>query len=474
MNAPTQASTELSASQQFVDWALQLRCDALSDHVVSHARRLLLDSIGIAVASTGQDFGRRFQNLPRDAVEKGSTALGLPGRFPAERAALINGVLAHGLDFDDTYQPGFVHIGSIVIPTVLAVAEEVGASSDDTVTAIVAGYEFSSRIGEAAPRAFHKYGWHATPLCGAFASALVSGMLMGLSRDDVVTAIGIVGSFASGIQEFLRDGTDTKRLHTGWAAQAGISAARLAQIGFGGPARILEGHYGLYATHLREDDPVDHGAIVAELGERWNVTSLSIKPYPACHLMHAHIDAARRLVAQGAKPSEIVAIRAYIHETGLHVVGEPADAKKRPRTPYGAQFSLPYGVAIGFADADRTVDLTSFSQERLEDPELLRLAGITECLLDEESQVPRYLDGAVEVDLADGRTLHERETINRGSPERPLEDAELEEKFVANVRIAGVPEEASREAATEIFKGTEFVGTVSRLNDLVVATTSQS
>lgn len=463
------SNADRSCTEQFVDWAVGLRYDNLPDDVLLHARRLLLDSLGVALASTAQDFGQRFQNFPRQTSETGATALGIPGAVPAERAALVNGVLTHGIDFDDTYQPGFVHIGTIVIPTALAVAEKEGTTTEETLTAIVAGYELSSRLGEAAPRAFHKYGWHATPLCGAFAAALVASMLQGHSKEQIVTALGIVGSFASGIQEFLRDGTDTKRLHTGWAATAGVNAAQFAKIGFGGPSRILEGHFGLYATHLREGDHFDPTAIYAELGERWNVTALSIKPFPCCHLMHAHIDAARRLAEQGVKPSDIVAIRAYIHETGLHVLGEPIEAKRRPSTPYAGQFSLPYGVGIGFCDADRQVDLTSFSEERLNDQEVLRLASITECLLDEETQVPRYLDGAVEVELRDGRTLFERETINRGSPERQLEDYELEEKFVANAVIAGVSEDAAREASTQILKGTEVVGTVATLNGLLLS-----
>lgn len=471
MNARATADPfEPSRSQRFVEWASALRYQDLPDDVVMHARRLVLDSLGIAVASTSRDFGERFRGLATARGSGGgSTALGLLDQVPADRAALINGTLAHGLDFDDTYQAGFVHIGAIVIPAALAVAEEIGASMEELITAVVIGYEFSSRIGEAAPGQFHKYGWHATPLCGTFAAALTAARLLGFDQEQMVAAVGIAGSFTSGIQEFLRDGSDTKRLHTGWAASAGINAAHLAGIGFEGPAAILEGHYGLYSTHLRPGDTVVPERITDALGERWNVTALSIKPFPCCHLMHAHIDASRRIIGQGVKVDDIVAIKAFAHQTTLHVLAEPLEEKRAPRTPYGAQFSLPYGVAVGLIDADRQIELATFSPERLKDPEVLRLAAMVECVLDPDSRLPQFLDGAVEVTLRDGTVLHEREAINRGSPERPLEDAEVLEKFVGNAALAGIDGSRAREAGTRILEGASFLPLVAELNQASLA-----
>jgi 2-methylcitrate dehydratase PrpD len=470
MSTPAATTTGPTQTQRFVEWAAALRYEDLPDDAIMHARRLLLDSVGIAIASTTRDFGQRFRDLPVAGRNgHGATAMGLEGRVPADRAALINGTLAHGLDFDDTYQAGFVHIGAIVIPAALAVAEEVGASMEELIVAVVIGYEFSSRIGEAAPGQFHKYGWHATPLCGTFAAALTAARLYGFTAEQMVTAVGISGSFTSGIQEFLRDGSDTKRLHTGWAASAGINAAHLARIGFEGPAGILEGHYGLYNTHLRPGDIVMPEKITEGLGERWNVTALSVKPFPCCHLMHAHIDASRRIIGQGVKVEDIVAVKAYAHQTTLHVLAEPLAEKQAPRTPYGAQFSLPYGVAIGLLDADRQIDLATFSPERITDPEVLRLAAMVECVLDPDSRLPKYLDGAVEVTLRDGTVIHERESINRGSPERPLENDEILDKFVGNAMLAGIEESRARAAGTEILKGSEFLPLVSELNMLALA-----
>jgi len=459
-----------SQTERIVDWAMSLTPSALPQDVVHHARRLVLDSVGISVASSAAEFGRRFRRLPRAHTDgPGATALGLEGRMPAERAALVNGTLAHGLDFDDTYQPGIVHIGAVVIPAVVAVADEVGASPEDLGLAVVLGYELASRIGEAAPGQFHKYGWHATPLCGVFAAALSASCLYGSTRDETVAALGIAGSFASGIQEFLREGKDTKRLHTGWAASAGIQAAQLARIGFEGAAGILEGHYGLYATHLRDGDIVLPDRLTEGLGVRWNTTAMSMKPFPCCHLMHAHIDAARRIAQQGIDLDQVVAIRAYGHQTTLHVLAEPLEEKRRPRTSYGAQFSLPYGVAVGLIDAGRSISLATFATERLDDPEIVRLMAMTECVLDEQSQLPRYYDGAVEVHLADGRTLVEREEINRGSPERPLSDDDLLEKFIGNATLAGITTDVARRVGRGILDGADVVALLGGLNAAILA-----
>lgn len=463
MSTPTAPAPSLS--REVAEWAAALAYEDLPHEVVAAARRHVLDALGIALASTAQPYGKRLRDWGGPAVTGGATALGLPGAYPAEQAAMVNGVLVHGLDFDDTYQPGIVHIGAVVIPTALAVAEQEGRSTEELVTAVAVGYELHSRLGEASPGAFHRKGWHATPICGAFAAALVGARLMGHTVEETVAALGIVGSFASGIQEFLRDGTDTKRLHPGWAAQAGVQAARLARVGFEGPAAVWEGHYGLYATHLDEGDLVPE-AITDGLGSRWNILGVSVKPYPCCHLMHAHIDAARHLRADGVEAGDVESVTAHIHAAGLHLLGEPVAVKQRPTTTYGAQFSLPFAVAVGFCDAE--VDVRSFSAERLADPAVLDLAGRVECVVDPESAYPTHFDGALTVRLKDGRTVAFRESVNRGSPSRPLSDAELEAKFLANAALSGIPESAALEAEATIRKGDDLLGAVGWLNELLL------
>lgn len=423
-------------SSVVADFAVRLDPAQIPADVFEAARRHVLDSLGICAAASAQDFGQRFRELALPAPPDGSaTALGLPLPCTAEDAALVNGVLVHGLDFDDTYQPGIVHIGAVVIPTALAVGQANGRSSAEVLAAVVLGYEVASRLAEASPGAFHRTGFHATPICGAFAAAIVAAKLMSLDAQTSRAALGIVGSFAAGIQEFLRDGSDTKRLHPGWAAMSGIRAARFAAIGFGGPQRVWEGHYGLFATHVGLEG-FDGRVVVDGLGSRWNILGVSVKPYPCCHLLHAHVDAAKALRATGVDARRIRRIRAHIHEAGLHLLAEPEGEKRRPSSTYDAQFSLPFAIASAFVDDE--VDLRSFETGRLADAERRRLCDVTECVVDGRSRYPRYFDGAVEVWLDDGSHVEHREDVNRGSPERPLRDDDLRAKFVRNLALAGV------------------------------------
>jgi 2-methylcitrate dehydratase PrpD len=351
-------------------------------------------------------------------------------KFPASvpLAILLNGTLAHGLDFDDTHAASVTHASAVVLPTVLALGESAGLDGRAVVTAAVAGYEAIARLGMAAPAAFHARGWHATSVCGTFAAALAAGVCEGLDRARLTAALGIAGSFASGVMEFLEDGSWTKRLHPGWAGQAGATAAALARAGFPGPATILEGRFGLYRTYVDvEPDPRPFDT----LGTTWETLAVGFKPYPCCHLVHAFLDCALALRERhGLRAEAIEAIECRVAPGELPIVGEPADAKRRPRTAYDAQFSLAFSVAAALADG--RVGLDTYAPERLDDPRILALADRVVCRPDPDSTFPHGFPGWVRVRLTDGRLVEAREPDGRGGPARPLPDTAIVEKFRAN------------------------------------------
>lgn len=434
---------------------------------LAHAvRRQVLDAVGIAAASTAAQAGQRLSQLS-DPPRGVALVLGSEGMTTAREAAFRNGTLIHGLDFDDTYQAGIVHVGAVIIPTVLAVSQEFGSSDREVVAAIAAGYELHSRLGEAAAGKFHLQGFHATPVCGVLAAAAVASALRGLSVRQTVDAIGIAGSFSGGLQQFLDDGADTKRLHPGWAAQGGIAAAELAAAGFDGPTGVIEGRYGVYATHVGLSS-LKSSILVDDLGSTWNVTRMAVKPYPCCHLLHACIDAARLLKAEHQfRSQDVVSIVASVSETGMKILTEPRAEKVRPTTSYSAQFSLPFAVAAALTDSD--VTLESFSIDRIQDPELHRLAELVECRLDADSEYPKYFDGSVEIVLNDGRILRHREKINRGSVERPLTDRELVQKFVNNMAYGGAnPKSAESLAGGLLFSNRGVLRFAQEVNEHIV------
>src|SRR5262245_9474660 len=220
--------TNVSAARRLARFIRGLSLGAIPPVVVDRATLLALDTLGSCLASSTMDFGRA---VTATAAGLGggpeSTILGTSTRVGAPNALLANGTLAHGLDFDDTREDAIVHTGCVAVTTALAVAAAVNASGAAALEALIGGVEVMCRVGLTVPGKFHARSFHPTSLTGSFAAAAVAGKLYGLGEDELVHAFGICGSQASGIIEYLADGSWTKRLHPGWAAHAGVIAARL-------------------------------------------------------------------------------------------------------------------------------------------------------------------------------------------------------------------------------------------------------
>jgi 2-methylcitrate dehydratase PrpD len=308
--------------------------------------------------------------------------------------------------------------------------------------AYVLGVEIAARLGAVAKGAFHQVGFHPTGLIGAFACTLAAGRLMGLGEKQLVMAQGLTLSAGSGSLEFLEDGAWNKRFHPGWAANAGITAAALAQQGFVGAKRAYEGRFGLYASHLQDHfDPANLVLATAGLGDTWELLQVAVKPYPACHFLHACIDAAVALVRdQKLDYGDVDRVRALVPGEVVKTVCEPVANKRRPANSYDAQFSIPYAVGAALRRGRFTLD--ELEDDALGDSQILSLADRTTYEVDPASTFPRHYTGEVIVTTRDGRTLRHREAINRGNGERPLSEAAIIEKFHLNAVRAVSPERA--------------------------------
>src|SRR5690606_23077479 len=235
-----------------------------------------------------------------------ATAVGIPERLPAALAALVNGTLAHSLDYDDTHLPSVLHPSAAVIPAALAAAEAHGADEATTVRAIAVGLEICVRTGMAGydeslrNSVFFERGQHATSICGALGGAAAAAVAMGLEAAQVASALGVAASMAAGIIECNRTGGTVKRIHCGWAAHSAVTAAELVARGLTGPPTVFEGRFGLYEAFLSGQADLDQ--ITNGLGDDWSIPGIFFKPYPANHFTHAGIDAARRLRAKGLRP----------------------------------------------------------------------------------------------------------------------------------------------------------------------------
>lgn len=424
-----------TATQQLAAFVVQLRYDDLPDAVVEAAKLHALDALGCGLAAHALDEAPWVVPAALEDASSGPvTVIGLPDGLPAGDAALVNGTLCHALDYDDTHLDALVHVSAAVVPAALAAGEIHGARGCDVVCALVAGSETSIRVGMAAGARLHARGFHPTGVCGVFGATAAAARLRGLDAERTAHALGIAASMASGLLEFLADGSKTKPLHPGWAAQAGLAAARLAAYGASGPVTALEGRRGFFAAYLH-GETVDITAQLGDLGRRWRTPAIAFKPYPACHATHAPLDALAQLMAEGLEAQDVESIVAGSDRTGIDLVLSPLADKQRPRTAYDAKFSLPYCLAALLVHG--RVGVESFTEATIADPAVLDLAGrVTGELAPYAPGEPGTLPGGVRVHTRDGRILEAQLRHPRGGTENPMSMAEIVHKWRDNATLA--------------------------------------
>lgn len=430
-------------SEQLASFAHGLTIADLPHEVIEKAKLYILDAVGIAFASSHYEFAKRGVAA---ALEMGTGNYGVIAHsfsLSMRDSAFLNGLLIHGLDYDDTHLPGVVHATSSILPTALACSQSTKSSGSDVLVSYVAGVEIAARLGMVAKGGFHQVGFHPTGLVGAFGAAVTAGKLMGLSKDGLTTAQGIVGSMASGSLEFLETGAWTKRIHPGWAAVSGITAANLAKHDFEAPSSIYEGRFGLYASHLHPAIERDISLATNGLGLTWEILRVAVKPFPACHFTHSFADAAISLAGKEEfQVEEIEEVICIVPEGIIKTVCEPAERKRNPGSDYDAKFSLPYVVAASLVH--RKFTLAELEDGALRDPVVANLIKKVSYRIEAESEFPRVYPGEVVVRLRDGRELSKREAINRGADERPLSKEDIIAKFTDNVKLVAKPEVAER------------------------------
>jgi 2-methylcitrate dehydratase PrpD len=399
------------------------------------AQKLLIDVAGLCIAARASDYANAA--LGGWESNGGCTAIGHARTLDAAGAAFVNGTAAHGEDFDDTFEGGPIHAGAVIVPAVLAVCERNQLHGERALRGIAVGTELMCRASLVAPKLIHKAGFHPTAVLGAMGAAAAAASALRLPRKQFVDALGIAGSMAGGIIEYLAEGAWTKRMHPGWAAQSGIRAADLARSGFVGPRKVFEGTHGLYHGFAR----TSQGAwdrLLEGLGRRWISTALAFKPYACGTMTQPYVDCARRLATQ-LRAEDIVEAVCEAAEGTLHRLWEPLAAKQQPPNAYAAKFSQPYCIAAGFVLGH--AGLEAFTEERVRDPRLRALAAKVRYEIDPDNPYPDEFTGHVRVRLGDGRVLEERQPHMRGGAKEPLSRAEIEDKFRLNCAYGGWPAE---------------------------------
>ncbi|MEP6811985.1 MAG: MmgE/PrpD family protein [Actinomycetota bacterium] len=437
VTAPPIAAT---GTRRLARFALELRHDEIPAEVVRAAKLHLLDALGCGLAASSLGVAVEGRALAlADGGRAEASAIGADLLLPAAAAAFANGMLCHGLDFDDTHADSVCHVSTVVVPAALAAGEAAGASGKEILSAVVAGNEVVARLGMAASGAFHARGFHPTAVCGVFGAAAAASRLGGLEHGDAVSALGLAGSFASGLFAYLEDGTPTKPLHAGLAAQGGVRAAHLAALGAEGPPSIFEARFGLFRA-FADADPAALAGQLADLGVRWETPRIAFKAYPACHYVHGVLGAGARVLAEHAPdPDTIREVEVTVPPgPAVALVLEPAGDKAAPRTEYEAKFSLPYSIAALLVHGRIGVD--SYVAGAIADERVLELAARVRYRVEDFDSAARAFPGGIRLTLDDGSALQARLDYQQGAPENPLSELAVVAKFRANAGLALPPD----------------------------------
>ncbi len=418
----------MNITQDLSRFATGLELADLPPIVVQRTKYLMLDSIGNAIRA-------RWDAESTPALIAAVRAMGLgqgdarvfadADGYSAAGATLINGALAHSLDFDDTHAAAIVHPGAPIIPAALAAAEIVEASGADVIAAIAAGYEVALRLALALPAGAHyDRGFHPTATCGIFGAAAAAARLFRLSPAQLASAFGIALSQTAGSLQFLSNGAWTKRFQVGWAGMAGFAASCLAREGFKGAAQPIEGKHGFLHAYSPAPEPA---RVLQDLGQVWELMQTGVKPYPSCRWGHAGIDAALALRAEhGLQPDEIEAVTLGLSRAGMLLIGEPAEKKANPENIVDAQFSAPFVLATALSSGA----MGWSSYDKLADPAVRTLMSRIRCENDPdiEAEFPANMSGKLTV-RARGSQFVKTVVVPKGEPENFLSEAELTAKF---------------------------------------------
>ncbi|MEA3027963.1 MAG: hypothetical protein QOF91_3248 [Alphaproteobacteria bacterium] len=432
---------DLSVAERLAGKIAALDAARLPAAVRHKCEDLLIDVVGLCVTVRNEPYVKSAMAAWDD--DGPCTAIGHLRGMSAAGAAFVNGTAIHGEDFDDTFEGGPVHAGAVIVPAVLAAAERYQLDGGAVLLGIAVGTEVMCRLSTLAPTRTHKAGFHPTAIFGAMGAAAGVGAALRLDAKQLADALGNVGSMASGIIEYLAEGAWTKRMHPGWAAQAGLRAALLGRAGFLGPRTVFEGVHGLFHAFANTTG-VDFAPLVEDFGLRWVTETLAFKLYPCGTMTHPYIDCARRLAARGIKAEAIREMVCEVGEGTVHRLWEPLAAKQRPANGYAGKFSTPYCIAAGFVRGN--VGLSDFTDAAVRDPAVLELAAKVRYQIDPNNQYPKNFTGHIFAKLIGGRVVEERQPHMRGGAHEPLTRLDIEDKFALNAHHGGWSEERAKRA----------------------------
>jgi 2-methylcitrate dehydratase PrpD len=420
----------MDAAVQFAEHFASTKFEDLSSEVVEATKREVLDLLGVALGGASQPGATHVRDLVTEwGGKEESSILGRRQKVPAPSAAQANATMAHALDFDDVHEAAVMHPGIASIPVALAVAEACGdPSGKELITSVALGVDMMCRLALATTPGKNPIdlGWHLTSLFGYMGSAATAARIMGLTEEKIVDAIGIGYHQCAGNGQCVKDGALTKRLGPGFAIRGGITAALLAKAGVTGSQNSFEGEWGLYRQYM--DGDYSREILTADLGKRFEGVNVAIKPYPCCRGIHPAIDAGLALAMEdNIRSEDIREIILTVTEAHMSLLCQPEDAKKSPRSPVDAQFSIPWGVAS--AIVGRRVGLDDFTESAIRNRKILDLTHKMRLEIDDSLSKPGPDPTRVKVITKDEKEFEKVVHTPLGSLDRPMSFEDCARKF---------------------------------------------
>ena len=426
----------MTIAEEFSSWSKTLSVKDIPEKTQSTLKFLLKDICGIILSA-------RNENYVKSLVEtyKGSgnlVSLGHSERFDLFSSAIIAGTAAHGEDFDDTFEGNPMHVGATMIPAMLSAAQKFNLNGDQILKGLTIGSELICRLALVAPTAMHKQSFHPTAVCGTFGVAAGLSSVLDLTEKQMVSALGIAGSFTSGIIEYLAEGSWTKRVHPGWSANSGMNAALIAKSGFYGPRTVFEGEHGFFEAFALKEIERDYSHLTDGLGKRWENQNLAFKPFACGTMAQPFVDCAIKIRKKIKNLNNISSITAKVGEGTVHRLWEPLKEKKNPSTPYSAKFSVPYCVAVGFVRGD--AGLNEFNEKSINDKQILNLASKVNYEIDPNNEYPKNYTGTLICKTSENE-FTEHQPCFRGGIKEPLTKDDIDKKYNANLNYSKISEE---------------------------------
>ena len=426
----------MTIAEEFSSWSKTLSVKDIPEKTQSTLKFLLKDICGIILSA-------RNENYVKSLVEtyKGSgnlVSLGHSERFDLFSSAIIAGTAAHGEDFDDTFEGNPMHVGATMIPALLSAAQKFNLNGDQILKGLTIGSELICRLALVAPTAMHKQSFHPTAVCGTFGVAAGLSSVLDLTEKQMVSALGIAGSFTSGIIEYLAEGSWTKRVHPGWSANSGMNAALIAKSGFYGPRTVFEGEHGFFEAFALKEIERDYSHLTDGLGNRWENQNLAFKPFACGTMAQPFVDCAIKIRKKIKNLNNISSITAKVGEGTVHRLWEPLKEKKNPSTPYSAKFSVPYCVAVGFIRGD--AGLNEFNEKSINDKQILNLASKVNYEIDPNNEYPKNYTGTLICKTSENE-FTEHQPCFRGGIKEPLTKDDIDKKYNANLNYSKISEE---------------------------------